>query len=133
MSLLRTHSRRAIALVQALYFLGGGLWAVSGRRSFEAVTGAKVDYWLVRTVGGLLSVVGLVLASASLGDRITAEIRWLAIGTSSVLASVSAVYAAKGRIRPIYLLDAAANLGLIASWFLRNATGDAKRPARKPL
>lgn len=104
---------------------------MSGRRSFEAVTGAKVDYWLVRTVGGLLSVVGLVLASASLRNRITSEIRWLAIGTSSVLGTISAVYAAKGRIRPIYLLDAAANLGLIASWFLRGVNGDVVRPARK--
>ncbi len=55
---------RALALVHALYFLIGGAWAVTGKRTFEAVTGPKVDYWLVRTVGGLLSVAGVVLALA---------------------------------------------------------------------
>ena len=110
--------RRTGALLHALYFIIGGLWAVRGRRSFEAVTGPKVDYWLVRTVGGLLAVTGFVVASASIRKRITSEIRWLAVGSSSVLVGIDAVYAAKGRIRAIYWLDAAANLALIAGWFL---------------
>jgi hypothetical protein len=110
---------RALALVHALYFLLGGVWAVTGKRTFEAVTGPKADYWLVRTVGGLLAVAGAVIAGASLRNRLTPEIRWLAIGMSGVLGTVSLVYTVKGRIRPVYLLDAVANLLLIAGWFSR--------------
>jgi hypothetical protein len=107
---------RALASVHALYFLIGGAWAVLGKRTFEAVTGPKVDYWLVRTVGGLLSVAGIIIASAALRNRVIPEIRWLAMGTSGVLASVSLIYSAKGRIRPIYLLDTIANILLIMAW-----------------
>lgn len=110
---------RSLALLHALYFLIGGAWAVMGKRTFEAVTGPKVDYWLVRTVGGLLSVTAVVLALASIRNRLTAEIRLLAIGMSGVLASVSLVYSIKGRIRPVYLLDAAANVVLISVWIGR--------------
>ncbi len=113
-------TRRGGALIQGLYFMLGGLWAVAGKRSFEVVTGPKVDYWLVRTVGGLLSVIGLVIASASIRHRITTEIRWLGFGTSSVLAAITVVYTAKGRIRPIYLLDAGVNLVFMARWLARD-------------
>ena len=112
--------RRTGAFVQALYFMFGGLWAVAGKRSFEDVTGPKADYWLVRTVGGLLTVIGVVIAGASIRDRITAEIRWLGFGASSVLAAITVVYTAKGRIRPIYLLDAGANLAFMARWLMRD-------------
>jgi hypothetical protein len=109
-------TRRMQGVAHALYFVIGGIWAVMGKRSFETVTGPKVDYWLVRTVGGLLTIAGGVIASASLRNRITPEIRWLAYGTSGVLACISLLYSAKGRIRSIYLLDAVANAVLIAGW-----------------
>jgi hypothetical protein len=112
----RSSTTHVLALVHASYFLLGGLWAVMGKRTFESVTGPKVDYWLVRTVGGLLTVAGAVIACASLRDRVTPEIRWLAIGMSGVLGTASLVYTAKGRIRPVYLLDSVANLLLIAGW-----------------
>jgi hypothetical protein len=116
---VQTNESTLIALLHALYFAIGGLWSVLHRRSFEAVSGPKVDYWLVRTVGGLLTAVGMVLASAALRGRVTAEIRWLAIGTSGVLTAIDVVYTARRRIRPVYLLDAIANLVLIAGWLSR--------------
>lgn len=117
----RYPTERTHALIHAVYFLAGGLWALTGKRSFETVTGPKVDYWLVRTVGSLLTVAGCVIASASLRNRITPEIRWLATGVSAVLATSCLVYTAKGRIRSIYLLDALANLLLIAGWRVATA------------
>jgi hypothetical protein len=92
---------------------------VLSRRSFEAVSGPKVDYWLVRTVGGLLTVVGAVIAAANHYGRVTPEIRWLATGTSGVLIAIDLVYVARRRISPVYLLDAATNLMLIAGWSAR--------------
>ena len=111
--------RQAIARVpqlHALYFGIGGLWSVVGKRSFQAISGPKVDYWLVRTVGGLLTVVGAVIAMADVRGRITPEIRWLAIGTSAVLTVIDVVYTARNRIRWVYLLDAVANVVLIGGW-----------------
>jgi cytochrome b subunit of formate dehydrogenase len=130
---LRPNSQRACIWAHALYFIIGGLWAVVGRRSFEVVTGPKADYWLVRTVGGLLTVSGLVIASASIRDRITPEIRWLAIGSSSVLVAIDAIFAAKGRIRAIYWLDAAANVVLISGWLLPAPPPGASAEKTAPL
>lgn len=110
---------RAVPLVQSAFFGIGGLWAIVGRRSFEAISGRKVDYWLVRTVGGLLVVVGAVLANAARRNRVTPEIAWLGIGSSAVLTAIDLVYTAKRRISPVYLLDAVANTLLIAGWTAR--------------
>ena len=45
----RASSRRAKVLrVQGAYYLVSGLWAVVDRRGFEALTGRKKEYWLVR-------------------------------------------------------------------------------------
>ena len=110
---------RAVPWLHAAFFLVGGLWAVLSRRSFEAVAGPKVDYWLVRTVGGLLTIVGTVIAVATFRGRLTPDIRWLAMGTSGVLIAIDLVYVAKRRISPVYLLDAATNLMLIAGWYAR--------------
>ncbi len=115
--------RSRVWIAHALYFVVGGLWAVLGRRSFEAITGPKTDYWLVRTVGGLLVAVGAVIGMAGARERITADIRWLAIATSGVLAVIDVVFTATGRIRPVYLLDALANVVLIGGWLARKEDG----------
>ena len=118
METARSASSR-IWLAHALYFVIGGLWAIVGRRSFEWVTGPKTDYWLVRTVGGLLAAVGGVIGLAGARQRITPEIRLLAVTTSGVLAAIDVIAFAAGRIRPVYLLDALANTVLIGSWLAR--------------
>lgn len=118
---------RAVPLVHAAFFVIGGLWAIVGRRSFEAISGRKVDYWLVRTVGGLLVVVGAVLANAARRNRVTPEIAWLGIGSSAVLTAIDLVYTAKRRISPVYLLDAVANTILIAGWAARELGSASER------
>jgi len=114
-SLLR-HLTERVPLLHALYFGIGGLWSMLGKRSFQAISGPKVDYWLVRTVGGLLTVIGSVIAMADVRGRIMPEIRWVAIGTSAVLTVIDVVYTTRNRIRKIYLLDAVANAVLIGGW-----------------
>ena len=111
-------SRRSVAFVQAAYYGPSGLWPILSLRSFEWITGPKVDGWLVKTVGALVSVVGGVLALAAHRRRLTPEMELLAMGTALSLAAVDVVTVSRRRIRRIYLLDAAANLALVAAWLL---------------
>jgi hypothetical protein len=91
-----------------------GLWPVMHMRSFEAVSGPKVDRWLVRTVGGLMTANGFAqLAARADEQRLSAHV---GLGTSAVLAAVDVRYATTGRISRIYLLDAVFQLAWVAAW-----------------
>jgi hypothetical protein len=105
-----------VALAQAFYFSLTGIWPLVSMATFEAVTGPKFDDWLVKTVGVLVSVIGGVLAVAGLRRAITLEILLLAVGSAVALAGIDVVYVAKRRISPVYLLDALAEVILIALW-----------------
>lgn len=111
---------------QAAYFLTSGLWAVAHRRSFEAVTGPKADYWLVRVVGGLAAAIGAALA---LGARREPgpETVALAAGSAATFALADAVYVARGRIRRVYLLDLAAEAAFLAWPLAARARGRSAR------
>jgi hypothetical protein len=109
-------ARRRIALIQSLFYVVSGIWPVLHIRSFEAISGSKVDRWLVKTVGGLIAVVGAALGLAVRRNRVTPEIELVATGSAGVLATIDVVYVAKRRISPIYLLDALAEAALIAGW-----------------
>jgi hypothetical protein len=87
-------------------------------KSFQAVTGPKVDVWLVKTVAVLVTAIGTTLRCAGLNRRVTPEIRQLAVGSAVGLAGIDVYYVAKGRIARVYLIDAAVELGLAAAWAL---------------
>jgi hypothetical protein len=108
----------ALGRLHAAFYLVGGAWPLLAYRSFEAVTGAKREPWLVKTVGMLTMLAGAIIAAdASGSERST---RRLAIGTALSFAAVDGWYAGvRRRIRPIYLLDAVAELGLAAAWLAR--------------
>src|SRR5438552_13699655 len=108
-----------LALGQGLYYLATGVWALVSIRTFEAVTGPKTDRWLVKTVGVLVSVIGAVLALAGWRRRVAPESALLAAGSAAGLATIDTVYATKGRISKIYLLDAVAEVALVAVWGAR--------------
>jgi hypothetical protein len=93
-------------------------------RSFQRVTGPKTDLWLVKTVGGLIAVVGGVLTLAGLRGRVGPETTSLAMGSAAFLSAIDVTYVSKRRISRVYLLDAAAELGLVALW----ATALRRRP-----
>ena len=50
---------------QGGYYMATGLWPIVHFRSFEAVTGPKVDDWLVRMVGLLAATIGTALLLAA--------------------------------------------------------------------
>jgi hypothetical protein len=123
------NATQRIALAQGAYFAATGVWPLVHMRSFEAVTGPKVDKWLVRTVGVLLGIVGGVLVSAAARKRITGEVAALGAATAAGLGAIDAIYASKRRIAPIYLADAALEAAIVASWAV--ATPMASRRASR--
>lgn len=106
----------ALAVGQGAFYLGTGVWPLLHDESFQAVTGPKADVWLVKTVGSLVAVIGGVLMAAGLRRQVHPELRALAAGSAAALAAIDITYASRGRISPIYLLDAAAEIGLVAAW-----------------
>lgn len=108
---------KTLCLLQGLYFFVTGVWPIVSISSFQAVTGPKVDLWLVKTVGALIAVVGAALVVAS-ATEVTATTITLAIGSAAALAAVDINYVARRRIAKIYLLDALLEIGLIALWVL---------------
>ena len=117
-SMARLLEAHRLARAQGGYFLAAGLWPLLNRRSFEAVTGRKTDFWLVRTVGTLISVIGVSLLRAFGSEKVSPEAKWLAMGSALGLAGVSGWYASRGRISKIYLMDAALELGWVAAWWM---------------
>jgi hypothetical protein len=116
--------KRAVAMAQSIYYTPTGLWPILHLRSFEWLTGPKTDGWLVKTVGGLLSVTGGALGLAAASDRVTPEIELVGAGSALTLAAIDVTYVARRRIRPIYLLDAAANLALLAGYAFSRTADD---------
>ena len=107
-----------VAWTQAAYFLLTGVWPLVHIRSFMTVTGPKTDLWLVKTVGILVTVVGLVIAVAAARHAISLEILLLATASAAALAAIDVIYVATRVIARIYLLDAAAETVLIIAWLL---------------
>jgi hypothetical protein len=109
-------ARTRTATVQGIYFLATGLWPIVHRRSFEAVTGPKREGWLVNTVGVLAAAMGVSLLAAAREGRVSRPIQVLGVGSALAFAGVDVWYAARRRISPVYLVDAAAELALAAAW-----------------
>ena len=84
-------------------------------KSFEFVTGKKTDKWLVKTVSVLILSISLGLF-ASLLYGITQPVVWLALSSACFLMLIDSVYVARRVISKIYLLDAAAEMMIIAGW-----------------
>lgn len=115
-----------IAKLQGIYWTITGVWPILHMPSFLWVTGPKTDLWLVRTVGILITVVGLVLLVPGFRNRVTAEVKWLGIGGAAGLGFVSAFYSLNDVIWDIYLLDAVAELIIILLWFWAGQRGMAQ-------
>ncbi|MCE3283810.1 MAG: hypothetical protein K0R70_66 [Steroidobacteraceae bacterium] len=97
-------------VAQGWLYVVTGLWPVAHLSSFERVTGEKYDDFLVHTVGLLLFVIGAGLLRALRARQPPVEIVLVASGSALALALIDVVYVANGRLSPIYLLDAGAEL-----------------------
>jgi hypothetical protein len=112
--------RRTLAAVQAAYYLPTAVTPFVSRSAFERVTGPKTEWWLVLTVSALVGAVGAALAVSVRGEPET-ETVVLGAGAAAGLGLIDLVYAARGRISPVYLLDAAVQLPMAVAWFLSDS------------
>ena len=105
-----------VAQGQAAYYIVTGIWPLLSRRSFEAVTGRKRDFWLVQTLGLLIAAVGSALLVSSSREKLSPEAVALGVGSAAALGGAGAVFALRGRVSTIYLADAGLEALLIAAW-----------------
>jgi len=109
--------QRRVAAAQALLYVSTGVWPFVHRSSFERVTGTKVDYWLVETVGVVVAAIGVGLGQAVASGRpIPRELRTISVASAVGLASIEALYVGRRRISPVYLADAVTEVALVAGW-----------------
>ncbi|MFL5827255.1 MAG: hypothetical protein ACJ76V_12090 [Thermoleophilaceae bacterium] len=104
-----------VLFAQGGYYLGTGVLPFISRGLFETATGPKREWWLVQTVSGLVLVIGGALVAAALRRNTSTEIVAVASGTAATLAAIDVVYVAKRRIAPTYLIDAGAEIGILAA------------------
>jgi hypothetical protein len=104
------------AWVQGVYFLFTGIWPIVHIRSFMAVTGPKVDLWLVKTVGVIVTAIGATICLAVWRREVSSQTMFLATASAAGLMAIDVIYVLKGRISPIYLADAAVELVLVGGW-----------------
>jgi hypothetical protein len=123
----RSRQRARVLRTQGGYYLASGLWAVVNRRGFEALTGRKTDYWLVRTVGLLAAAIGVSLVAGTRGGRASSETALLGVAAGASFTTIDLVYVARRRIRPVYLGDAAVHAVLAAVALSSSRNRDAPR------
>jgi hypothetical protein len=119
----------ALCWLQGFYYLATGICPIVSIETFIQVTGPKTDHlvrlpedpqnhWLVRTVGAVVAANGIVFLMAAWRRQTAAEIAVLAIANAIALTAIDVVYVAREVIPPIYLVDAAAEVVLIAAWLV---------------
>lgn len=112
---------RFVLLVQSAFYILTGAWPIVSLRTFEMVTGPKVDGWLVHMVGLLAVVIGLSLLTAAWLRSGGPMVSVLAIGSALAFTMIDLYYVGMGRIGAIYLVDAGtetllALLLIVAMW-----------------
>lgn len=107
-----------VSLLQGWYYLLTGLWPVVHITSFMMISGYKTDQWLVKTMGVLLTAIGLTQIIGGVRKNISLELFVLSVSSAFVLTLIDVIYVGNGTILPVYLLDAVAEVVLIILWFL---------------
>lgn len=102
------------ARAQAIYFLFMGLWPLLHYRSFEAVTGKKIDTWLVKTIAWLFIVIGVQLWTSDPQEMVL-----LGLGSAFAVGAADIYYSfIKQRISWVYTLDALPQIIFVILWLV---------------
>ena len=105
---------RVALRLQGTYYVLTGLWPLLDLWTFELATGPKTDDWLVHMVGLLAAAIGVSLWAGARSARPVGAIVLLATTSAASFAAIDLAYGLNGRISAVYLLDAVAELGLLA-------------------
>jgi hypothetical protein len=117
------NSMNTLVFIQGFYYFFFGLWPIIHYRSFEAVSGPKMDQWLVITVGWLLTASSVAMLVSHF-TTFSVPILVIAIGQALALAGVDIYYVLKKRISRVYLLDAMIELAFVFTWILFGGGGE---------
>ena len=118
---------RSICWIQGFYFLLTGVWPllsietfqlVTGRKTDHLVTGREADHWLVNTVAVLVIAIGITLLFSAWRGRFSAEAAILGVAAAIGLITIDVVYAARGTISAVYLLDAVLEVAIVIAWLV---------------
>jgi len=115
-----------LLLAQGFYYLLTALWAIVDIHSFQAVTGPKTDVWLVRTVAVMILAASLSMLVAARKPAPSPETTTLAVGCAAGLLAIDVIYVTAAVIPPVYLIDAAAEVGLLL-WWVWDVVGEGGR------
>lgn len=103
-------------LAQAIYYIFTGIWPLVHIQSFMAITGPKEDLWLVRIVGALVLSIGFGLLYGWMQHSITKPLVVLVALSALSLSAIDVIYVLNDTIRPVYLLDAVAEIILLIGY-----------------
>lgn len=120
--ILKKLSRTAAAL-QGVFYLVTGVWPILHIHSFMAVTGPKVDLWLVKTVGALAAAIGLTLLGGARRKTPVWETGLLGMLSAAAFMLVDLIYVGIGQLSSVYLLDAAPEAVFVLFWLGALASG----------
>ena len=114
---------------QSGYYGVTGIWPILHLPSFEAITGPKIDDWLVHMVGLLAAAIGVVLGVATARNKVRSpEVVLLAATSAAAFAAIDLWYGSSGRISPVYLADGGLQVCLIGGLLLTRRTTDETAP-----
>lgn len=110
--------RGAVVLSRAhgFFTIAGGLWPLLHPTSFDKVFGPTTDRRLRRTVAGLLVGIGWTQVRAAGTPDGAGQARRLGMATAATLLTADLLRVPTGRIRPAFLLDAAAHALWLRAW-----------------
>jgi hypothetical protein len=106
-------SRKIRALqAQSAYYAVTGVWPLLSRRTFEALTGKKQDWWLVQMVGLLALTSGIAIGVGARSETPSRETLTLSVLCAFSFTAIDVAYVLRRRISPVYLADALAEIAL---------------------
>jgi hypothetical protein len=107
---------KSILWIQSIYILFTAVWPIVDIESFMAVTGRKIDQWLVKTVGALLIPVALTIATHLFIRADHRPVVVLAAGTAIAFACIDFYYTVTNVISDIYLADGVIQVIFLSAW-----------------
>ena len=115
----RPPPRAKVALAHGGYLVAMGLWPILHLKSFELATGPKLEGWLVKGMGAMMTNIGAALLYAAKRREVRPPLRLLGTATALSFAAMDFWYAGvKRRIAPIYLLNGAIQLAFGVTWLV---------------